>query len=117
MLAYREEKLWLAFIILQHFYFREIKFEALSEYTQNLQPMVTREAYFNLLKNYNPVIPDSLDLEEPPRPALNMDKAIELAEGMYAKIVDRIQANNQKKRRKRKKRRRRFFFSKKSRLK
>jgi len=47
-------------------------------------------------KNYNPVIPDSLDLEEPPRPALNMDKAIELAEGMYAKIVDRIRAKTQK---------------------
>ena len=74
--------------------FREINFEALSEHTQSLQPIVTRKAYLNLLKDYSPVAPDSLDLEEPP---LNMNRAMEFAEGMCAKIVDIIRANKSKK--------------------
>ena len=87
--------------------FRDIKFEALNEHTQNLQPMVTREAYLSLLKDYKSVVPDSLDLEEPPRPALSMNKAMDLAEGMYAHIIDRIRAKQIKKRKKRNQRKRR----------
>jgi hypothetical protein len=53
---------------------------------------VTRDAYFNALKGYVPMIPDSLDLEEPPRPAFPLRKAMEVAERLYAKIVDRIRS-------------------------
>ena len=76
--------------------FREINCEAVRDHVQHLQPMVTREAYFQSLKEYAPVIPDSLDLEEPPRPPFNLRKAMEMSEKLYAKNVDRIRAKKQK---------------------
>lgn len=76
--------------------FREINCEAVRDHVQHLQPLVTREAYFQSLKEYAPVIPDSLDLEEPPRPPFNLRKAMEMSEKLYAKIVDRIRTKKQK---------------------
>ena len=76
--------------------FREINCEAVRDHVQHLQPMVTREAYFQSLKEYAPVIPDSLDLEEPPRPPFNLRKAMDMSEKLYAQIVDRIRAKKQK---------------------
>ena len=71
---------------------REISYEVVKDQCQSLQPLVTRDAYFNALKGYVPMIPDSLDLEEPPRPAFPLRKAMEVAERLYAKIVDRSRA-------------------------
>ena len=76
--------------------FREISYGVVKDQCQSLQPLVTRDAYFNALKGYVPMIPDSLDLEEPPRPAFPSRKAMEVAERLYAKIVDRIRARKQK---------------------
>ena len=76
--------------------FREINCEAVRDHVQHLQPLVTRDAYFQSLKEYAPVIPDSLDLEEPPRPPFNLRKAMEMSEKLYAKIVDRIRTKKQK---------------------
>ena len=79
--------------------FREVNHEAVKYHYQSLQPLVTRDAYFNALKGYVPTIPDSLDLEEPPRPAIPLRKAMEVAERLYAKIVDRIRAQKAERKR------------------
>ena len=76
--------------------FREINHEAVNYHYQSLQPLVTRDAYFNAFKGYAPTIPDSLDLEKPPRPAFTLRKAMEVAERLCAKIVDRIRAKNKR---------------------
>ncbi len=56
---------------------------------------MTRDAYFNAFKGYVPTIPDSLDLEKPPRPAFTLRKAMEVAERLCAKIVDIIRATTE----------------------
>jgi len=76
--------------------FCEINYEAVNDRYQNLQPLVTRDAYFNALKGYVPAIPDSLDLEEPPRPAFPLRKVMEVAERLYANIVDRNRAEKKR---------------------
>jgi len=75
--------------------FRAINCEAVRAHCQNLQPLVRREAYFNSLKSYAPIIPDSMDLEEPPRPPFNERRVMEVADKLYAKFVDRIRAKTQ----------------------
>jgi len=74
---------------------REISYEVLKDQCQSLQPLVTRDAYFNACKGYVPTIPDSLDLEKPPRPAFTLRKAMEVAERLCAKTVDIIRATTE----------------------